>query len=89
MFPPTNKWVQKENPYKYNNIPNQLKTTNVVQEVIPYYIPCESLHEEASCYVAWWILEQGIPNIGSSEEVSCKPEYINVVDHVYLVSKET
>ena len=46
----------------------------MVEEVIPYYIPCDSLHEEASCYVAQPILEQGIPESGSSEEVSSKHE---------------
>ena len=60
----------------------------MVQEVIPYCRPCDSLHEESSCYVAWQILEQGISEFGSSEEVSSKPEYINAVGHIYPVSKE-
>ena len=60
----------------------------MVQEVIPYCRPYESLHEESSCYVARRILEQGIPKSGSSEEVSSEPEYINAVGHMYPVSKE-
>ena len=78
----------KKDPYKHNNLPNKLDTTNVVQEVIPYCRPCDSLHEEASCYVACRILEQGIPESGSNEEVSSKLEYINSVCHMYPVSKE-
>ena len=60
----------------------------MVQEVIPYYRPCDSLHEEASCYVAQRILEQGIIEMRSSKEVSSEPEYTNAVGHVYPVSKE-
>ena len=52
IFPPKSNQVPKKTPYNYNNIPNQLDTTNMVQEVIPYCIPCDSLHEEGSCYVA-------------------------------------
>ena len=48
-FQPKNHWDLNKYPYKDNNLPNQLDTTNVVQEVIPYYRPCDSLHEEASC----------------------------------------
>ena len=51
-FPLKSNWVPKKAPYKDNNLPNQLDTTNLVQEVIPYCRPCDSLHEEASCYVA-------------------------------------
>ena len=51
-FHPKGNQVPKKITYKDNNISNKLDTTNVVQEVIPYYIPCDSLHEEASCYVA-------------------------------------
>ena len=68
-FIPTSNQVPKKDPYKDNNLPNQLDITNMVQEVIPYCRPCDSLHEEASCYVAHRILEQGIPEIRSSEEV--------------------
>ena len=50
-FPPKSNQVPKKAPYKDNNLPNQLDTTNVVQEVIPFCRPCDSLHEEASCYV--------------------------------------
>ena len=60
----------------------------MVQEVIPYCRPCDSLHEESSCYVACRILEQGIPKSGSSEEISSEPKYINVVGHMYPISKE-
>ena len=60
----------------------------MVQEVILYCRPCDSLHEEASCYVACRILEQGIPESGSSEKVSSNPEYINAVGHMYPMSKE-
>ena len=55
--------------------------------MIPYCIPCDSLHEESSCYVAQIFLEKGILEIGSSEEVSSEPEYINAVGHMYPVSK--
>ena len=51
-FQPKGNWVPKKAPYKDNNLPNQLNTTNMVKEVIPYCRPCDSLHEEASCYVA-------------------------------------
>ena len=60
----------------------------MVQEVIPYCRPCDSHHEEANCYVAQRILEQGIIEMRSSKEVSSEPEYINAVGHMYLVSKE-
>ena len=59
----------------------------MVQEVIPYCIPCDSLHEEASCYVACQILERGMPESGSFEEISSEPKYINVVGHMYHMSK--
>ena len=49
IFPPKSNWVPKKAPYKDNNLPNQLDTTNMVKEVIPYCRPCDSLHEEASC----------------------------------------
>ena len=51
-FQPKGRWDPKKAPYKDNNLPNQLDTTNVVHEVIPYCRPCDSLHEEYSCYVA-------------------------------------
>ena len=86
-FQPKGIWLPKKAPYKDNNLPNKLYKTNVVQEVIPYCIPCDSLHEEASCYVACQILEQGIPESGSSEEISSEIEYINAVGHMYPVSK--
>ena len=52
IFNPKGNWVPKKALYKDNNLPNQLDTTNVVQEMIPYCRPFDSLHEEASCYVA-------------------------------------
>ena len=55
---PKSNWVPKKATYKDNNLPNQIDTTNVVREVICYCRPCDSLHEEASCYVACRILEQ-------------------------------
>ena len=56
--------------------------------MIPYCRACDSLHEEASCYVACQILEQEIPESDNSEEVSSEPEYINAVGHMYPVSIE-
>ena len=87
-FQPKSHWAPKKSPYKDNNLPNQLDITNVVQEVIPYCRPCDSLHEESSCYVACQILEQGIRKSGSSEEISSEPKYINAVGNMYPVSKE-
>ena len=86
-FHPKCNQVPKKAPYKDNNLPNKLDTTNMVQEVIPYCRPCDSLHEEASCYVGWRILEQGISESGSSEQVSSEHEYINAVGHVYPLYK--
>ena len=66
-FQPKGNWIFEKAPYKYNNLPNQLDTTNVVREVFLYCIPCDSLHEEGSCYVACLILEHRIPESGISE----------------------
>ena len=87
-FHPKGIWDPKKDPYKYNNVPNQLDTTNMVQVVIPYCRHCDSLHEEASCYVAQRILEEGILEIRSSKEVLSEPKYINTIGHMYPVSKE-
>ena len=57
--PKNNNWVPKKAPQD-RRPPNQLESTNMVEEVLPYCRPCEALHEEATCYVACKILEKGL-----------------------------
>ena len=75
-FPHKGNWVQKKAPQE-KRPPNQLDSTNMVEEFIPYCIPCEALHEESTCYMARQILDHGLPESSDSEEYLREPEYVN------------
>ena len=87
-FPPKGNWVQKKAPQD-KRPPNQLDSTNMVEEVIPYCRPCEPLHEYSTCYMAYQILVHSLPKSSDSEEYSREPEYVNIVGHLHPVTTET
>ena len=59
-FPPKGNWVQKKAP-REKRPPNQLDSTNMVEEVISYCRPYEALHKESTYYMVRQILEHGVP----------------------------
>ena len=77
-FPPKGNWVHKKAPQN-KRPPNQLDPIDMVEEVIPYCKPCEALHEESTYYMAYQILEHGLPESSESEQYSWEPEYANTV----------
>ena len=87
-FTPQGNQVQKKAPQD-KRPPNQLQTTNMVKEVLPYCRPCDALHEESTCYMVRQILEHGLPKTSDSEEYSREPEYVNTIGQLHPVTTET
>ena len=50
--PKQNQVYQRRFPQQEPRIPNQLDSTNLVEEVIPWCRPCEQFHQESACYIA-------------------------------------
>ena len=84
-FPPKGNWLETKAPQD-KSPPNQLDSTNMVEEVIPYCRPGEVLHEESTSYMAGQILEHGLLESSDSEEYSREPEYVNTVGQLHHVS---
>ena len=47
----------KKAPAQEPKIPNQLDSTNMVEDAIPFCRPCDQFHEESTCYIASQVME--------------------------------
>ena len=88
--PKQNQVYQKKFPQQEPRIPNQLDSTNLVDEVIPWCRPCEQFHPESTCYIANRIIENGMAEVSNQETNSSKPDHIYMVGQAYplLPSKQ-
>lgn len=89
-FPPKgnqDRWQKKAPPYE-KRPPNQLDSTNMVEEVTPFCRPCKYFHEESTCYSAYQVMKHGLPETSSHEAPSREPEYINTIGHTYPLSDQ-
>ena len=77
--PKQNQVYQRKFPQQEPRIPNQLDSTNMVDEVIPWCRPCEQFHPESTCYIANQIIEHGMAEVSNQETTSGES------DHVYMV----
>jgi hypothetical protein len=71
---PNNERWQRKSP-QYQRPPNQLESTNLVnEEGPPFCRACEDFHEESTCPVFCQVNEQGFPEkvtlLGIQEELS-------------------
>ena len=81
-----NQMYQKKAPTQEPRIPNQIDSTNMVEDEIPYCRPCAQFHQENTCYIANQVMEQGIPKISTQDTPSSKPEFVNMVGQTYPLS---
>ena len=58
----------------------------MVEEVIPWCIPCEQFHQESTCYVANKVIEHVIPMFSSQETTSSEPNHVYMVGQAYPLS---
>ena len=65
FYPKQNQIYQNKFPQQEPRIPNQLDSSNMVEEVIPWCRPYEQFHQESTCYVANQVMEHGIPRFSS------------------------
>ena len=77
--PKPNQMYQKKEPAQESRIPNQLDSSNMVEDAIPFCRPCDQFHQESTCYIANQVMEHGIPKVSSQETTSSK------FYHVYMV----
>ena len=63
--PKQNQVYQKKFPQQEPRIPNQLDSTNLVDEVIPWCRPCEQFHPESTCYIANQVIEHGMAEVSN------------------------
>jgi hypothetical protein len=60
--------------------PNQLETTNMVnEEAPPFCRACEDFHEESTCPIFCQINEQGLPETNNYVGYSRRSDFINNV----------
>ena len=55
----------------------------------PFCRACEDFHEESSCHYAFYVQEHCFPEGCGPKASSRKPEYVNTVEQLYLVTIET
>ena len=77
---------QKKAPAQEPRILNQLDSTNMVEDAIPYCRPCSQFHQENTCYFANQVMEQGLPEISSQDTPPSEPEFVNMVGQTYPLS---
>ena len=70
---------QKRFPQQEPRIPNQLDSTNLVEEVIPWCRPCDQFHQERTCYIVNQVIEHEMDDVSNQETTSGES------DHVYMV----
>ena len=61
----------------------------MVEAYTPFCRACEDLHEEYSCYYACYVQEHGFPEGCGPKESLSEPEYINYVDDMHDISRES
>ena len=69
---------QKKSPQQESRIPNQLDSTNLVEEVIPWCRPCDQFHQESTFYIEKQVIEHGMAEVSNQETTSGES------DHVYM-----
>ena len=63
--PKQNQVYQKKAPQHEPRIPNQLDSTNLVDEVIPWCRPCDQFHPEDTCYISNQVIEHGLVEVSN------------------------
>ena len=84
---PNQEWQKKYYPQEQIP-PNQLESNNMVDEVPPYYRPCEEFHEESTCPKFCYIMKQEQMEVNNFVGYPRYPDYINNKRHVHPISKE-
>ena len=84
--PKQNQVYQRKFPQQEPRIPNQLDSTNMVDEVIPWCRPCEQFHPESTCYIANQIIEHGMAEVSNQETTSGESDHIYMVGQAYPLS---
>ena len=84
--PKQNQMYQKKAPQQDPRSPNQLDSTNMVEEVTPWCIPYEQFHQESTSYVTNQVMEHGLPEVSSQETTSSEPDHVYMVGQAYPLS---
>ena len=86
--PKQNQVYQKKAPQQEPRIPNQLDSTNLVEEVIPWCRPCDQFHQESTCYIANQVIEHGIPEVNNQETTSSESDHVCMVGQTCPLSNQ-
>ena len=87
-FPTKPTW-QRNPPNHEQSPPHQLEATKMVEQYKPFCRACKDLHEEYSCYYAFYVQEHGFPEGCGPKASSSEPEYINYVNDMHDISEES
>ena len=86
--PKHNQMYKKKSPHQELRIPNQLDSANLVEEVIPWCIPCDQFHQEITCYIINQVIEHGIPKVSNQETTSSESDNVYMVGKPYPLSNQ-
>ena len=86
--PKQNQVYQRKFPQQEPRIPNQLDSTNMVDEVIPWCRPCEQFHLESTCYIANQIIEHGMAEVSNQETTLGESNHVYMVGQTYPLSNQ-
>ena len=79
---------QKKAPQHEPRIPNQLDSTNLVDEVIPWCRPCDQFHPEDTCYIENQVIEHGMVEVSNQETTSGESDHVYMVGQTYPLSNQ-
>ena len=60
----------------------------MVEEVIPWCIPCDQFHQESTCYIANQVIEHEMAEVNNQETTSGKSDHVYMVGWTYPLSNQ-